>query len=123
MQLFKSRAWLCPFSTIALLFLVNGARAQETQRQKQEQNTQQNQYRDEAQATQLDQSMRNSQSYAGKVSQKYGKFYLEVAHSRSSYLLEGIWQAKRFVNKKVRVTGSLDSDKNILHVVSISPTP
>ncbi len=123
MQLFRSRTLLSLFSTIALLLLVNSSRAQETQRQKQEQNTQQNQYRDEAQATQLDQSMGNSQSYSGKVSQKYGKFYLEVAHSRSSYLLEDIWQGKRFVNKKVRVTGLLDSDKNILHVVSISIAP
>ena len=121
MQLCRLGASLCLFC--AYQFLANGSRAQESQRQKQEQNTQQNQYRDEAESTQMDQSMGNSQSYAGKVSQKYGKFYLEVARSRSSYLLEGVWQGKRFLNKKVRVTGLLDSDKSILHVVSISLAP
>jgi hypothetical protein len=123
MQSFKSIKPLCFSLAIASLFLANDSLAQETQRQKQEQNTQQNQYRDEAQATQVDQAQRNSQSYVGKVSEKYGKFYLEVAHTRSSYLLDGIWQTKRFLNKKVRVTGSLDTDKSILHVVSISVAP
>jgi Tfp pilus assembly protein PilV len=121
---FPKTVMLLHFSlAVALLSLANVSPAQETQRQKQEQNTQQNQYRDQAQATQIDQTQRNSESYVGKVSEKYGKFYLEVAHTRSSYVLDGFSQTKRFVNKKVRVTGSLDTDKNILHAVSISLAP
>ena len=123
MQSFTSVKLLRVSWAFALLFLAKGGLAQDTQRQKQEQNTKQNQYRDEAQATQRDQAQRDSQSYVGKVSEKYGKFYLEMAHPRSSYLLDGVWQTKRFVNKKVRVTGSLDTDKSILHAVSISLTP
>ena len=123
MQSFKSIK-LLQFSLVAAsLFLAKASPAQETQRQKQEQTTQQNQYRDQAQSTQVNQVQRDSQSYVGKVSEKYGKLYLEVAHTRSSYLLDGTWQTKRFVNKKVRVTGSLDTDKSILHVVSISLAP
>jgi len=121
---FPKTVMLLHFSlAVALLSLANVSRAQETQRQKQEQNTQQNQYRDQAQTTQIDQAQRNSESYVGKVSEKYGKFYLELAHTRSSYVLDGFSQTKRFVNKKVRVTGSLDTDKNILHAVSISLAP
>ena len=123
MQSLNSITLLCFSLAVASLFLANVSRAQESQRQKQEQNTQQNQYRDQAQTTQIDQAQRNTQSFLGKVSEKYGKFYLEVAHTRSSYLLDGFSQTKRFVNKKVRVTGSLDTDKNILHTVSISLAP
>ena len=123
MQSLNSITLLCFSLTVASLFLANVSRAQESQRQKQEQNTQQNQYCDQAQTTQIDQAQRNSQSFLGKVSEKDGKFYLEVAHTRSSYVLDGFSQTKRFVNKKVRVTGSLDTDKNILHTVSISLAP
>ena|SRR5262249_35713278 len=123
MQILKPLLFSCLYAFSVLIPFLNCTFAQETQRQKQEQNSQQNQYRDQAQATQQDQQQQSSQSYAGKVSEKYGKFYLEVAPSRSSYLLENVWQAKRFVNKKVRVTGSLDADKNILHVVTISLAP
>jgi hypothetical protein len=120
MNLFRSAMKLLVSVTVSAVFLAHDSPAQETQRQKPEQQSQQNQYRDQAQSTQLDQYQRGTQSYTGKVSEKYGKFYLEEAHSRSSYLLVGIWQAKRFLNKKVRVTGWLDSDKNILHTVSLS---
>ena len=123
MQSLNSITLLCFSLAVGSFFLANVSRAQESQRQKQEQNTQQNQYRDQAQTAQIDQAQRNSQSFLGKVSEKYGKFYLEVAHTRSSYVLDGFSQTKRFVNKKVRVTGSLDTDKNILHTVSISLAP
>ena len=123
MKSLKSITLLFFSVAVASLFFANVSKAQETQRQKQEQNTQQNQYRDQAQTTQIDQAQRNSQSYLGKISEKYGKFYLEVAHTRSSYMLDGFSQTKQFVNKKVRVTGSLDTDKNVLHAVSISLAP
>jgi hypothetical protein len=120
MNFFRSTMSLLISVIVGVLFWAHDGPAQETQRQKPEQQSQQNQYRDQAQSTQFDQYQRGTQSYTGKVSEKYGKFYLEEAHSRSSYLLEGIWQAKRFLNKKVRISGWLDTDKNILHTVSIS---
>ena len=100
----------------------NSARAQETQRQKQEQNGQQNQYRDQGQALQQDQAQHDVQAYRGQVSSKHGNYYLEDARSRTSYLLKDR-EPKKFVNKKVRVTGWLDADKEILHVISVSTIP
>ena len=99
------------------------ARSQETQRQKQEQTGQQNQYRDQSQALQDTQQRQNIQAYRGQIAAKHGKYYLEEAHTRASYTLEDTWEAKKFLNKKVRVTGWLDADKNILHVVSLAAAP
>lgn len=110
----------------AILFqhtLAGACAAQETQRQKPEQNLQQNQYRDQAQKPQQNLQQQDTQSYAGKVSEKHGKFYLEEARSKTPYQLEGTWSAKRYLGKKVRITGSLDSETNVLHVVTISITP
>lgn len=98
-------------------------RAQETQRQKQEQGAQQNQYRDQSQSLQEDQQQHALQAYRGKISTKHGHYYLEETYSRASYLLQDTHEAKNFLNKKVRVTGWLDSEKNILHVVSLATAP
>jgi len=109
--------------TAALTCFACLASAQETQRQKPEQSQQQNQYRDQSQDTQEDQQQKPTQSYTGKVSEKFGKYYLEDKRSRTSYLLQGSWDLKRFLDKKVRITGSLDTDKDILHVVAITQAP
>ena len=97
--------------------------AQDSQRQKPEQSSQQNLYRDQAQKPQQNLQQQDTQSYAGKVSERHGKFYLEEARSKTPYQLEGTWSAKRYLGKKVRVTGSLDTETNVLHVVSISVSP
>jgi len=98
--------------------------AQQKQQEKQEQtNKPQSQYRDQAQPLQETQQRANVQAYRGQISTKHGKYYLEEAHTRSSYLLEDTWEAKKFLNKKVRVTGWLDSEKSILHVVSLTTAP
>jgi Protein of unknown function (DUF5818) len=109
--------------TVGAAFSPVNSSAQEAQRQKQEQSSQQNQYRDQSQSPQQNQQQQEIQSYRGQLSSKHGKFYLEEARSRSSYVLEDTWEAKRFLNKKVRVTGWLDADQGILHVVSLSPAP
>ncbi|HUN64184.1 MAG TPA: hypothetical protein VMU53_19440 [Candidatus Sulfotelmatobacter sp.] len=109
--------------TAALTGFACLATAQETQRQKPEQSQQQNQYRDQSQDLQEDQQQKPTQSYSGKVSEKFGKYYLEDKRTRTSYLLQGSWDLKRFIDKKVRVTGSLDTDKDILHVVAITVAP
>jgi len=98
--------------------------AQQKQQEKQEQtNKPQSQYRDQSQPLQETQQRANVQAYRGQISTKHGKYYLEEAHTRSSYLLEDTWEAKKFLNKKVRVTGWLDSEKSILHVVSLTTAP
>jgi hypothetical protein len=112
-------------ATVLILVAATGsvACAQETRQQKQQQEGQQNQYRDQSQSLQQNQQQQDEQAYRGKISSKHGNYYLEVAYSRASYLLDDMWQARKFINKKVRVTGSLDADKSILHVISIAAIP
>ena len=105
------------------LLCAANARSQETQRQKQEQTGQQNQYHDQSQSLQETQQRQSIQEYRGQIAAKHGKYYLEEAHTRASYTLEDTWEAKKFLNKKVRVMGWLDADKNILHVVSLAAAP
>jgi hypothetical protein len=116
------------FSVLAFLWLMMlsmaaPCHAQETQRQKQEQSPQQNQYRDELQSTAQQQDQQDVRTFAGKITQKNSRFFLEEAVHRTPYLLADTWNVKRFVGKKVRVTGTLDQDGNILHVKSIGTVP
>jgi hypothetical protein len=97
--------------------------AQETRRQPQEQNSQQSQYRDQAQNSSEAQSQQNVRSFRGKVSQKENSFFLEELVHRTPYRLADTWEIKRFVGKKVRVTGWLDQDQKTLHVKSMSLAP
>jgi hypothetical protein len=106
------------------LALVSRCAAQEDRRQKQEQSPQQNSYRDQAQMGQQDQQQKGStQSIPGKVSEKHGKYYLEEDLHKASYELQGTWELKQFLGKKVRVTGNVDSEHNILHVIAITKIP
>ena len=104
-------------------WLPNNAWAQETQRQKQEQSPQQNEYHDQTQSLQRDQQQHDLKAYRGQISSKHNKYYLQENYSKASYLLQDTWEAKKFVDKKVRVTGWLDTEKDILHVVSMAQAP
>ena len=73
---------------------------QDSQRQKPEQSSQQNLYRDQAQKPQQNLQQQDTQSYAGKVSERHGKFYLEEARSKTAYQLEGTWSAKRYLGRR-----------------------
>jgi hypothetical protein len=106
-----------------LVFSSTRADAQETRRQKQEQSPQRSQYREQAQGTQEDQHQKESQSYAGKISEKHGKLFLEQEFHRATFELQGTGQAKQFLGKRVRVTGVLDAEHNILRVIAITKTP
>lgn len=109
--------------SFVVLSMAAPCHAQETQRHKQEQNPQQNQYRDESQSTVQQQDQQNVRTFAGKISQKNSRFFLEEEIHRTPYLLADTWNVKRFLGKKVRVTGTLDQDHNILHVKSIDTVP
>ena len=98
--------------------------AQEDRRQKQEQSPQQSQYRDQSQMNQQDQQQKGAtQSIPGKVSEKHGKYYLEEDLRKTSYELQGTWELKQYLGKKVRVTGTVDSEHNILYVIAITKIP
>jgi hypothetical protein len=121
------KLWRIIYTVLLLIaFLAShcpGASAQEGQRQKPEQSPQENGYRDQSQDTLQDQQQKEHASYPGKITEKFGKYYLEDESKRTSFQLQGTWDAKRFIGKKVRVTGTLDTEKNILHVVAIALAP
>jgi outer membrane biogenesis lipoprotein LolB len=109
-------------SAVAFLFAAlfpAASRAQQKPRDQQE-SQQQNQQRDQYQTTQQQLDQKDLQSFRGKISQKFRKFFLEDPVSHNSYLLDDSYQAKRFLGRTVRVTGTLDEDKNIIHVQSIA---
>jgi hypothetical protein len=114
------------FACLLAACVATGSRcsAQEDRQQKQQQSPQQNSYHDQAQMNQRDQQQKgSSQSISGKVSEKHGKYYLEEDMRKTSYELQGTWELKQFLGKKVRVTGTVDSEHNILHVVAITKIP
>lgn len=94
-----------------------------SQQQPQQPTSQQNQYHNQAQTPELDQSRKHIDTYAGTVSEKDRKFYLQIAHTKTSYELVDTWETKRFLNKKVRVSGWLDSEREILHITTIARAP
>jgi Protein of unknown function (DUF5818) len=106
-----------------VIWAVDPGCAQETRRQAQEQNSQQSQYRDQSQNSSEGQAQQNVRSFRGKVSQKENSFFLEELLRRTPYRLADTWEVKRFVGKKVRVTGWLDQDQKTLHVKSMSLAP
>ena len=106
-----------------VIWAVDPGCAQETRRQAQEQNSQQSQYHDQAQNSSEGQAQQNVRSFRGKVSQKENSFFLEELLHRTPYRLADTWEVKRFVGKKVRVTGWLDQDQKTLHVKSMSLAP
>ena len=98
-------------------------RSQQQPQQPQQPTSQQNQYHNQAQTPELDQSRKHIDTYAGTLSEKHRKFYLQIAHTKTSYELVDAWEAKRFLNKKVRVSGWLDVEREVLHVSTIARTP
>lgn len=107
----------------ALLFIVSQAAAQDSRRQKPEDPQSRNQYRDQADTMLQDNQQKDTQSFAGQISQKHGRFYLEQEFHKGPVEISNPWEAKRFVGKKVRVTGVLDAEKNILRVIAITAIP
>jgi len=115
-------------SRIVLLVCVfagpaNRCCAQDTQRQNQQQTSQQPQYREQAQNSSEGQEQQNLRSIRGKVSQKEHEFFFEEQLHHTPYRLADTWNVKRFAGKTVRVTGWIDQDQKTLHVKSMSIVP
>ena len=75
-----------------------------------------------AAATGQDQTQhpQESKTFTGKIVQSSeGKFVLQDTSGNSTYLLDDQEKAKAFNGKNVKVTGMLDADNNIIHVVDI----
>lgn len=111
----------CALFALSLPYIAQEAiAAQQPRQQPQQQSSRREQYRDQAQTTLEDQQHRDMESVPGMLSEKYGKFYLQQAHSKVNFQLADLRDAKRYIGKKVRVSGWLDSEHNIFHVVTIA---
>lgn len=106
--------------SMAFAFVQSSAAQQANQQQNQTQNQQRNEYRDAHEDSQEDLQQKDVTTFRGKISQKYSIFYLEISTTHNSYKLDDSRKARLFLGKTVRVTGTLDEEKNIIRVKEIS---
>ena len=60
--------------------------------------------------------------FTGKISKSGQKFVLEDDSVKTSYQLDDQKKAQQYQGKKVRVTGTLDAENNLIHVQAIDQT-
>lgn len=65
------------------------------------------------------QSEQQVQTFTGKIAKSKGNFVLKDAASNTAYQLDSADQAKQYIGKNVKVTGTLDSANNLIHVSNI----
>jgi hemolysin activation/secretion protein len=106
--------------SMGFLFVPSSAAQQSNQQQTQRRNQQQNQRRDEIEDSFQDLQQKDVTTFRGKISQKYSVFYLEISTTHNSYKLDDSRKARLYLGKTVRVTGTLDEDKNLIRVKEIS---
>jgi hemolysin activation/secretion protein len=104
----------------AFAFVPSSAAQQASQQQDQSRNQQRNQYRDEHEDSQQDLEQKDVTTFRGTISQKYSIFYLEISTTHNTYKLDDSRKAKLYLGKTVRVTGTLDEEKNSIRVKEIS---
>jgi len=61
-----------------------------------------------------------AQSFTGTVSKEADRFVLQVSQS-VSYKLDNLQQVQQYEGQRVRVTGTLDSSINLIHVEKVEP--
>ena len=64
-------------------------------------------------------SMPQSQAYTGTIVKGNDGFMLQDDTNKTSYKLDDAKMAKKFNGKSVRVSGTLDSTSNTIHVTNI----
>jgi hemolysin activation/secretion protein len=107
-------------TSIAFAFVPSSAAQQTNQQQNQSRNQQQNPHREELENSQQDLQQKDVTTFRGKISQKYSVFYLEISTTHNSYKLDDSRKARLYLGKTVRVTGTLDEEKNLIRVKEIS---
>ncbi|HZP16472.1 MAG TPA: DUF5818 domain-containing protein [Terriglobales bacterium] len=61
-----------------------------------------------------------AQTFTGTISKEAGNFVLKVSQT-TAYKLDNQQQVQQYEGQRVRVTGTLDSDLNLIHVDRIEP--
>ncbi len=64
-------------------------------------------------------SQQQPQTFMGKIVKSQGSFVLKDDASNAMYKLDNEDQAKQYVGKSVKVTGTLDPSTNTIHVTNI----
>jgi len=65
------------------------------------------------------QSQKETKTFGGKVMKNGDKFILSDEGSKTSYTLDNAKKVSEFEGKKVKVTGTVDTANNIIHVETI----
>jgi len=60
-----------------------------------------------------------AKTFTGIILKSGGSFVLNDPATKSKYLLDDQDKARRFEGKHVKVTGTIDAAKNLIHVASI----
>jgi uncharacterized protein YdeI (BOF family) len=64
-------------------------------------------------------SMPQSQAFTGTIVKGSDGYMLQDDTNKTSYKLDDAKQAKKFAGKNVKVSGTLDSTSNTIHVINV----
>jgi len=73
-------------------------------------------------AQQMSPQPQDAKSFAGKIVKEGDRFVLRDTINKVTYQLDNQDQLKQYEGKVVKVTGSLDSASNTIHVENIEPS-
>jgi len=60
-------------------------------------------------------------TFSGTIVKSENKFVLEASDNLTTYRLDDQQKAHDFLNKRVKITGSLDASTGMIHVSAINP--
>jgi hypothetical protein len=67
-------------------------------------------------------TQQSTRSFEGKIKKSGDKLVLQDTSTQAAYQLDDQDKAKQFEGQNVKVTASMDSSTNTLHVVDITPS-
>ncbi len=73
-----------------------------------------------SQASTQEQPKEKSKTFTGTVTKKGSDFFLNDSANKTSYMLDDAQKASQFEGKKVKVTGTVDTASNTIHVETIA---
>lgn len=62
-----------------------------------------------------------ARAFEGKIMKAAGKCVLQESSTQQSYQLDNQAKAKHYLGKDVKVTATMDSRTNTLHVIDVTP--
>jgi hypothetical protein len=95
--------------------------AQQPQRQQQQEQQREQQQRQQQAAEDQAQQESQQQTITGKVAKSNRGKYVLVDSTNMMYQLDDQSTAKKFAGKKVKVSGTVDTSSNTIHVTDIKP--